>query len=180
MKHLSIKHHRLKYRLVKPGLLLLGLFSLAGAVQAAPAQSAPTSVTQLLAPYPAASTDQLRHVIFLTPRENADNYQVELTMGKQLKVDCNRHMLGGTLVEKTVEGWGYSYFVLQDLSPTAASTMMACADDKKNAAFVPVASATRFVRYNSQLPIVIYTPKNIEVRYRTWNTSDQFHHASVK
>ncbi len=33
---------------------------------------------------------------------------------------------------------------------------------------LPLATAQRFVRYNSKLPIVVYAPKDIDVNYRIW------------
>ena len=29
------------------------------------------------------------------------------------------------------------------------------------------------LRYNSKLPIVLYVPKDVEVRYRVWSASEQ-------
>lgn len=132
-----------------------------------------------VAPYPAAEKDQVRHAIFLPVMENEDNLKVEISMGKTMEVDCNRHMLGGTFESKDLQGWGYNYFVLSEVTGPAA-TMMACLDDKKHSEFVTVSSATLIERYNSKLPIVVYTPKDIQVRYRIWTTTDDFHNAEVK
>lgn len=40
-----------------------------------------------------------------------------------------------------------------------------------HAIFVPVVGDGYLLRYNSKLPIVIYAPKDIEVRYRVWSAS---------
>jgi len=57
-----------------------------------------------VAPYPKADKDMIRQVIYLPQLENEDNFKVELLIGKTLEVDCNYHMMGGTLVSKTLEG----------------------------------------------------------------------------
>ncbi len=144
-------------------------------------QTNPLANTPLekIAPYPAATKDQVRNVIYLPKLENEDNYQVEISMGKVLKVDCNRHSLGGKFEQKTLEGWGYDYYVLNDVQG-GISTMMACPDGKKTETFITVNSATRYERYNSKLPIVVYTPKDVQVRYRIWTADNTYKVATAK
>lgn len=55
-------------------------------------------------------------MIYLPKQEHEENYKVELLIGKVLEVDCNRHMIGGTLETKTLSGWGYDCTVLEKLS----------------------------------------------------------------
>lgn len=50
---------------------------------------------------------------------------------------------------------------------------MACPDGKSKKAFVPVVGDGFMLRYNSKLPIVLYVPKDVEVRYRIWSASDK-------
>lgn len=132
-----------------------------------------------IAPYPIAEEGQIRHAIFLPAAENEDNLKVELSMGKTMKVDCNRHMMGGTLESRDLKGWGYNYFVLTDVRQPA-STMMACPDNTLRETFVEINNANRFERYNSKLPIVVFTPKDVEVRYRIWTAGDTFQPAEIK
>jgi len=133
-----------------------------------------------VAPYPKADKDMIRQVIYLPQLENEDNFKVELLIGKTLEVDCNYHMMGGTLVSKTLEGWGYNYLVLEKLSP-GASTLMGCPDIKKTKKFIAANLNDHAIeRYNSKLPIVIYTPKDVEVKYRVWTTDNDVKSAQVK
>jgi ecotin len=57
---------------------------------------------------------------------------------------------------------------------------MACPDGKKHEAFVPVIGDGFVLRYNSKLPIVIYTPKGVEVRYRLWSASEKVEKARAE
>ncbi|QEY70336.1 serine protease inhibitor ecotin [Pseudomonas denitrificans (nom. rej.)] len=124
-----------------------------------------------VAPYPKADEGFVRQVIHLPKQAQEENFKVEILAGKTLTVDCNRQRLGGTLEEKTLEGWGYSYYRLDKVSGPA-STLMACPDGKTRQDFVPVVGDGFVLRYNSKLPIVIYAPKDVEVRYRLWSASE--------
>lgn len=126
---------------------------------------------QALKAYPAAENGMQRYVIELEALENEGDAQVELIAGKTLEIDCNRHMLGGQWEEQVVEGWGYTYYQLESVGP-AVSTLMACPDSSKQEAFVAVGGDPMLVRYNSKLPLVVYTPSDIELRYRIWHAGE--------
>ncbi|MFC0229244.1 serine protease inhibitor ecotin [Serratia aquatilis] len=133
-----------------------------------------------VAPFPKAEKGMSRQVIYLPKQENEENLKVELLIGKMLEVDCNRQMMGGNLESKTLEGWGFTYFVLDKIS-APASTMMACPDNSKRLEFVAAhLGDAALQRYNSRLPIVVYVPKNVEVRYRVWSASAEIGRAVVK
>ncbi|WP_339547437.1 serine protease inhibitor ecotin [Pseudomonas sp. RA_35y_Pfl2_P32] len=125
-----------------------------------------------VAPFPKADKGFTRQVIHLAPQTAEDNFQVEILAGKTLTVDCNRQRLGGMLEEKNLEGWGYPFYRM-DKVIGPMSTLMACPDGKRTEAFVPVVGDGFMLRYNSKLPIVLYVPKDIEVRYRIWSASDK-------
>lgn len=130
-----------------------------------------------VAPYPEAEEGFTRQVIHLPVQADESAFKLEVLAGKQLQVDCNRQHLGGTLEEKTLEGWGYSYYRLEKVMGPA-STLMACPDNNKIEAFVPVVGDGFLLRYNSKLPVVIYAPKGVEVRYRIWSASSELHSAT--
>ena len=145
------------------------------------AAAAPAMAASLkdVAPYPAAEKGFTRQVIHLPAQADESAYKLEILAGKTLKVDCNRQRLGGSLEERTLEGWGYNYYRLDRVSGPA-STLMACPDGKKTEAFVPVVGDGFLLRYNSKLPVVVYVPKDVEVRYRVWSASQDVQKANVE
>ncbi|MFY7115069.1 serine protease inhibitor ecotin [Enterobacter cloacae complex sp. SHL020] len=125
-----------------------------------------------VAPYPKAGKGMKRQVIQLPVQQDEANFKVELLIGKTLEVDCNQHRLGGQLESKTLEGWGYDYYVFDKVT-SPVSTMMACPDGKKEKKFVTAyLGDNSLLRYNSKLPIVVYTPENVDVKYRVWKADE--------
>lgn len=125
-----------------------------------------------IAPYPEAEQGMRRQVIQLPQQQDESALKVELIIGQTLEVDCNRHRLGGRLASRTLEGWGYDYYVFDKVT-SPISTMMACPDGKKEKQFVTaVLGDAGMLRYNSKLPIVVYTPANINVKYRIWRADE--------
>lgn len=132
------------------------------------------------APYPQAEHGMKRQVIDLPAQIDEANFKVELLIGQTLDVDCNAHRLGGQLTSKTLEGWGYDYYVFDKVT-SPVSTMMACPDGKKTAKFVTASLGEHsLLRYNSKLPIVVYTPANIEVKYRIWKADEKVESAVAR
>ena len=132
-----------------------------------------------VAPYSEAEKGFTRQVIHLPAQTDESAYQLEILAGKTLMVDCNRQRLAGSLEEHNLEGWGYSFYRLEKVGGPA-STLMACPDGKQTEAFVPVVGEGFMLRYNSKLPVVLYVPKDIEVRYRVWSASPDVQKAKVE
>ena len=125
-----------------------------------------------IAPFPKAEQGMKRQVIQLPQQQDESALKVELMIGQTLEVDCNRHRLGGQLESKTLEGWGYDYYVFDKVT-SPVSTMVACPDGKKEKQFVMAGLGDAgMLRYNSKLPIVVYTPANIDVKYRIWRADE--------
>lgn len=133
-----------------------------------------------VAPYPKAEKGMKRQVIQLTPEKDESTLKVELLIGQTLGVDCNQHRLGGELDSKTLEGWGYDYYVFDKVT-SPVSTMMACPDGKKEKKFITAyLGDDGMLRYNSKLPIVVYTPENVEVKYRIWKAEEKIQDAVAR
>ena len=59
--------------------------------------------------------------------------------------------------------------------------MMACPDGKKTKKFVTAGLGDdAMLRYNSKLPIVVYTPENVDVKYRVWEAQETVQNAVVR
>jgi ecotin len=133
-----------------------------------------------LKPFPAAKDGMIRHVIVLPHKERGeeDAFRVEIIVGQKVMGDSvNRMMMGGKIEEKDLEGWGFTYFVA---TPGAvAQTLMA---PMENEAPVErfVTMPPKQIRYNSRLPIVVYTPGGMEVQYRIWSAGEETHSAKVR
>lgn len=131
------------------------------------AQSTPPSADNNTAAFPEAKDGYQKHVIHLPIGNYENNLKIELLPGKVQEVDCNSQSYAGKIEEKTLEGWGYNYYELNDVSGPV-STMMACTDDSKSLQFVPVHSNGSLLQYNSRLPVIVYLPAGFELRWRTW------------
>ncbi|MGO3743474.1 serine protease inhibitor ecotin [Kerstersia sp.] len=155
------------------GLLLRRVLAMAGLglgmMFAAGAQAADAAD---LKPFPAAQAGQTRYVLNLESRPVEEDYEVQLIVGKTLPTDCNHQWFMGNLSEETVQGWGYGYYVLNQVNGPA-STLMGCLDSVKKDSFVSVQGDGFKVRYNSRLPLVVYVPEGFQLRYRLWHASDE-------
>ncbi len=154
-------------------LASLSLAACAGATALPDAQATAqgTGASADLQAFPAAVAGQTRHVIQLPALADEDRHKVELIVGRTQSVDCNRHMFGGALQERTADGWGYTYYVLDSLGQ-GVSTLMGCPPGSERTAFVRSSDET-LVRYNSRLPLVVYTPEDVELRYRVWRGGEE-------
>lgn len=115
--------------------------------------------------FPKAMEGQKRVIIELPIQKNESDFKVEVYAGKYIKVDCNKHRLTGDFEQKSVQGWGYNYFNFNS-NGTVSSTLMACKDSNKKEKFV--ISTAKLIRYNSKLPIVIFIPTGMEIKYKIW------------
>ena len=125
-------------------LVTLGVFILFASVSFAD--------SDIMKPYPLPEAGYDRMVINLEPHGNEDLHKVQVLIGKTIEIDCNQHWLSGSLERETIDGWGYSYYVLRNAGGPAASTMMACPPGEENKeAFVQVRGDGMLLRYNSKL-----------------------------
>lgn len=121
-----------------------------------------------LKPFPPAAEGMTRHVIRLPKQENESDFKVELIAGKTVRTDSvNRYFFGGELKTETIPGWGFDRYVLAKLGPMAGTLMAVPPDAPLREQFVRLSGET-IVRYNSRVPLVVYVPAGVEVRYRFW------------
>jgi ecotin len=143
--------------------------------------SASFAGSEIMKPYPLPEEGYNRMVIHLEVLKNENLNKLELLIGRTAEVDCNRHMLPGTLEKKTISGWGYTYYILRNTGEPTASTMMACPPgEEKREAFVLVRGDGELLQYNSKLPVVVYVPFGFEVRYRIWAVGEETQKAIIE
>lgn len=123
--------------------------------------------------FPPAAEGMTRHVIRLPEVPDADDRRVEILAGRTVEADCNRPRFGATLTMQDVPGWGYTHYTVSQLSGPM-QTMMACPpEQKRERRFVAARfGESAFVRYNPRLPLVIYAPADVEVKYRVWQAGE--------
>jgi ecotin len=111
--------------------------------------------------------NMVKNVINIQPMANESLYRIEFYAVKSTEVDdCNKHYLLGDFEVKNVEGYGYPYYIFNS-NQQIISTKMGCGNDVKKIKNVP-SGKTETIRYLSLLPIVIYTPQMIDVKYKIW------------
>ena len=122
--------------------------------------------------YAPASEGMQRYVIELPELENESLQKVELIIGKTVPTDgVNRHFFGGKVTREVVQGWGFSYYELKELGPMAGTLMAGPPDGQQVDTFVTVSHNLGLIHYNSKLPLVVYVPEGVEVKYRLWSTA---------
>lgn len=120
--------------------------------------------------FPSAEPGMQRVVVRVPEVPVPDDKRVEVIVGQSLEVDCNRQRLLARVTRKVAQGWGYDYYVVSDVKGPA-STMRACPPGSSTRMAFVAANAPELssLSYNHRLPIVIYVPAGIEVRYRVWS-----------
>jgi ecotin len=131
--------------------------------------------------FPLAEEGAERFVIVLPHKERGeeDAFNVEIIVGKEMLTDgVNFVRLANTIEQRTLDGWGYSYYEVTGSSDIITTLMAPPEGAPLVKSFVTVTPL--HVRYNSRLPIVVYVPKGFEVRYRIWYASETFEKAMIR
>ena len=124
--------------------------------------------------FPAAAQGITRFVLQLPPQTDEDSLKVELMIGRTVEVDeHNRYFFAGTIEEQTIEGWGFTAYRVDQLGPMAGTLMAVDPNAPKVNRFIKIGGEPYIIRYNSRLPIVVYAPEGVEVRYRIWSAAPE-------
>jgi ecotin len=155
---------------------------------AAPARALPRLD---LSPYPAPAAGEQRWVIQLpgvppapaeagispSPSPSPHDWRVQLIVGREMQLDCNRHSFRGRIRSETLPGLGTPILRVTNVGPLA-STRMACPPGSPlRKVFLPLGEKPVVLPYNASLPIVVYAPKDLEVRWRLWKAERQQYRA---
>ncbi|MCG9746559.1 serine protease inhibitor ecotin [Shewanella sp. Isolate8] len=128
--------------------------------------------------FPAPSDGLVQHILTLPKLANEEDYRLEIAIGRNEEVDCNKHGLSGEIEQHTVQGWGYNYYQV-DAIHQGPSTMMACFDKAKKTAFLTLPEKLTLA-YDSRLPKVFYLPVGAQLRYRIWQASSDYQYSEAK
>jgi ecotin len=125
--------------------------------------------------FPPAEEGMIRYVLQLPKQDDESVFKVELIVGKTVQVDeKNKYFFGGEIEKETIKGWGYTRYYVSKLGPMAGTLMGVDPNAPKIDRFVTLGGEPYIIRYNSRMPIVIYLPEGVEVRYRIWTTDGQW------
>ena len=119
--------------------------------------------------FPPAGEGMVRYVLPLQKQDDESALKVELIVGQTVQTDeRNRYFFGGKIEAKTIKGWGFTRYKLSKLGPMAGTLMAIDPNAPKVSRFISLGGEPYLIRYNSRLPIVVYVPEGVEVRYRIW------------
>jgi ecotin len=126
--------------------------------------------------FPPADSGMVRFVLNPPKQEKEFEYKLQLIVGKTVATDrANRYFFGGQIEEETIDGWGFPKFIVRELGPMAGTLMAVDPDAPQLERFITLGGDPFFIRYNSALPVVVYVPTGVEVRYRIWKAADETH-----
>ena len=121
-----------------------------------------------------AKEGMVRHVLQLPEQADEYAFKVELIVGKTVQVDeGNRYFFAGKIDEETIEGWGFPRYNVSKLGPMAGTLMAVDPNAPKVSRFITLGGDPYLIRYNSRLPLVVYVPEGVEVRYRIWSAGPE-------
>jgi len=120
--------------------------------------------------FPPAEEGMARYVLQLPQQTDESLFKVELIVGKTVQIDAeNRYFFGGQIEAESIAGWGFTRYIVRKIGPMAGTLRAVNPDAPKVARFITLSGDPYLIRYNSRLPIVIYLPEGVEVRYRLWS-----------
>ena len=124
--------------------------------------------------FPSPGEGMVRYVLQLPKQDDESAFKVELIIGKTILVDeKNRYFFGGKIEEETIQGWGFARYNVSKLGPMAGTMMAIDPNVPKVNRFITLGGEPYLIRYNSNLPIVVYAPEGVEVRYRIWSAGPE-------
>ena len=116
----------------------------------------------------------VRYVLQLPKQADETAFKVELLVGKTVLVgQQNRYFFGGKIQQETIKGWGFTRYDVSQLGPMAGTQMAIDPDAPKVKRFITLGGEPYLIRYNSRLPVAVYAPEGVEVRYRIWTAEPE-------
>lgn len=124
--------------------------------------------------FPPPEKGMVRYVLQLPKQDDESAFKVELIVGKTVLLDeHNRYFFSGKIQQETVKGWGFPRYNVSRLGPMAGTQMAVDPNAPKVNRFITLGGEPALIRYNSRLPVVVYAPEGVEVRYRIWTAAPE-------
>ena len=124
--------------------------------------------------FPPAEKGRVRYVLQLPKQDDESAFKVELIVGKTVLLDGqNRYFFGGKIQQETIKGWGFTRYNVSQLGPVAGTQIAVDPNAPKVNRFITLGGEPYLIRYNSRLPVVVYAPEGVEVRYRIWTAEPE-------
>ncbi|MBN1409109.1 MAG: ecotin family protein [Calditrichaceae bacterium] len=120
--------------------------------------------------FPKAVDGMERFVLNLPEQQDESGLKVELIIGKYVLLDKeNKYFFNGAIKEDIVKGWGFTYYKLDTLGVMAGTLMAVDPNAAKTEQFITLGGDPYLIRYNSRVPVVVYVPEGVIVKYRIWS-----------
>jgi ecotin len=124
--------------------------------------------------FPPPEQGMVRYVLQVPKQGDESAFKVELIVGKIVLLDeQNRYFFGGKIQKETIKGWGFTRYNVTQLGPMAGTQMAVDPNAPKVNRFITLGGEPYLIRYNSRLPVVVYAPEGVEVRYRIWTAEPE-------
>jgi ecotin len=124
--------------------------------------------------FPAPEKGMARYVLQLPKQDDESAFKVELIVGKTVLTDeQNRYFFAGKIQQETIKGWGFTRYNVSQLGPMAGTRIAVDPNAPKVNRFITLGGEPYLIRYNSRLPVVVYAPEGVEVRYRIWTAEPE-------
>jgi len=124
--------------------------------------------------FPPPDKGSVRYVLQLPKLDDESTSKVELIVGKTVLLDeKNQYFFGGKIQEETIKGWGFPRYIVSEIGPMAGTRMAIDPNAPKVNRFITLGGEPYLIHYNSRLPIVMYAPEGVEVRYRIWSVGSE-------
>lgn len=119
--------------------------------------------------FPPPDKGMVRYVLQLPKQADESALRVEIIAGRTVLVDDrNRYFFSGKIQAENIKGWGFTRYNVSKMGPMAGTLMAPDPNAPKVNRFIPLGGEPYLVRYNSRMPVVVYAPADVEVRYRVW------------
>ena len=124
--------------------------------------------------FPKPDRNDKKVYINLPQLDNETQYMVEVYVGREVIASCDSLVLKGDVEVSNQEGFYFPFYKLKLDSLNLGAQMICIESDKKK--FIHV--TPKYIKYNSQFPLVFYIPYDFIVRYKVYNSNNALYTAA--